>query len=84
MGQGIIRQGVKSTRVVLHFCLHIAEEKFLLSVLFDFQASIEGYEQNSNLDWINTLFQKYRDDLESLVAKGKKKRINYYKELYRG
>lgn len=41
----------------------------------DFKFSVNAIEKNDNLDWINTLFQNYRDDLEDLVAKGKKKRI---------
>lgn len=41
----------------------------------DFKFSVKAIEQNSEMDWINTLFQRYRDDLEVLVNKGKKKRI---------
>lgn len=40
----------------------------------DFNFSIHKIEK-TNESWINTLFQQYRDDLESLVAKGEKKRI---------
>jgi len=41
----------------------------------DFKFSTKAIEQNNNIDWINTLFQKYRDNLENQVAKGTKKRI---------
>lgn len=41
----------------------------------DFKFSVNAIEKNDDLDWINTLFQNYRDELEDLVAKGKKKRI---------
>lgn len=41
----------------------------------DFKFSVAAIEQNEELDWINTLFAKYRDELEEQVAKGKKKRI---------
>lgn len=40
----------------------------------DFNFSIHKIEK-TNESWVNTLFQQYRDDLESLVAKGEKKRI---------
>lgn len=40
----------------------------------DFSFSIYKIEK-TNEHWITTLFQKYRDDLEAMVAKGKKKRI---------
>ncbi len=41
----------------------------------DFKFSTNAIEQNNNLDYINTLFEKYRDDLEVLVVSGLKKRI---------
>jgi len=40
----------------------------------DFRFSIHKIEKTDE-HWIKTLFQKYRDDLEAMVAKGKKKRI---------
>jgi len=41
----------------------------------DFRFSIHKIEQTRDENWINTLFQKYRDDLEIKVNKGEKKRI---------
>ncbi|MCL5093948.1 MAG: N-6 DNA methylase [Patescibacteria group bacterium] len=41
----------------------------------DFRLSVHKIEQTRDENWINTLFQKYRDDLESKVIKGEKKRI---------
>lgn len=41
----------------------------------DFKFSVSAIENNDDMGWINTLFQNYRDELEDLVAKGKKKRI---------
>jgi len=41
----------------------------------DFQFSVNAIERNSSVDWINHLFQEYRDELDHLVAQGKKKRI---------
>jgi type I restriction enzyme M protein len=41
----------------------------------DFKFSVNAIEQSKDLDWINILFQSYRDDLDALVAKGEKKRI---------
>lgn len=40
----------------------------------DFNFSVHKIE-NTKEDWINILFQQYRDELEDLVASGKKKRI---------
>jgi len=40
----------------------------------DFKFSVNSIEQ-INENWINTLFQQYRDDLEILVNRGDKKRI---------
>lgn len=40
----------------------------------DFNFSVHKIEKTGE-SWINALFQKYRNDLESMVAKGKKKRI---------
>ena len=40
----------------------------------DFNFSVYKIEK-TNENWINTLFQQYRDDLENLVGKGEKKRI---------
>ncbi len=41
----------------------------------DFKFSVHAIDQNSNLDWVNTLFEQEREDLEVLVARGEKKRI---------
>lgn len=41
----------------------------------DFRFSIHKIEQTRDENWINTLFQKYRDELETKVNKGEKKRI---------
>lgn len=40
----------------------------------DFSFSLYKIEK-TNEQWINDLFRRYRDDLEAMVAKGKKKRI---------
>ena len=40
----------------------------------DFKFSVHAIE-TINESWINTLFQNYRDDLETLVNRGEKKRI---------
>ena len=41
----------------------------------DFRFSIHKIEQTRDENWINKLFQDYRDELEDLVSKGLKKRI---------
>lgn len=41
----------------------------------DFKFSVRAIEQNAGFDWINFLFQTYRDDFQVLVDKGDKKRI---------
>ncbi len=40
----------------------------------DFNFSVYKIERTHE-NWINTLFQRYRDDLDNLVARGEKKRI---------
>ena len=45
----------------------------------DFNFSVRKIE-NTKEDWINILFQQYRDELEGLVASGKKKRIFHKSE----
>lgn len=50
-------------------------EKGEILTINDFKFSINAIKQNNDFDWINTLFQRYRDDLEVLVTKGVKKRI---------
>ena len=38
--------------------------------------NFSGYKiERTNENWINTLFQRYRDNLDNLVARGEKKRI---------
>lgn len=46
----------------------------------DFKFSVHSIEQNSNLDWINTLFENEREELEGMVARGEKKRIFHKNE----
>lgn len=41
----------------------------------DFKFSVRVIEQNTGFDWINFLFQTYRDEFQTLVDKGDKKRI---------
>jgi len=41
----------------------------------DFKFSVRAIEQNAEFDWINFLFQTYRDEFQVLVDKGDKKRI---------
>lgn len=41
----------------------------------DFKFSVRAIEQNAGFDWINFLFQTYRDEFQVLVDKGNKKRI---------
>lgn len=53
------------------------QDKFdakLLVQIDDFNFGVNKIEK-TNENWINTLFQQYRNNLESLVAKGEKKRI---------
>ncbi|MCK4386797.1 MAG: N-6 DNA methylase [Candidatus Pacebacteria bacterium] len=41
----------------------------------DFRFSVKAIERNGKLDWINILFEEYREILEKLVVRGEKKRI---------
>jgi len=47
----------------------------------DFRFSIHKIEQTRDENWINNLFQKYRDNLEEQVNKGEKKRIFQKSEI---
>lgn len=57
------------------------EDKYIQEKLDTKEPSIDDFKfstykiEKTDENWINTLFQKYRNDLESLVAKGEKKRI---------
>lgn len=41
----------------------------------DFKFSVRSIEQNAGFDWVNFLFQTYRDEFQALVDKGNKRRI---------